>query len=141
MPTIIINGRSITVEGPLSQINGKWYDGTGKEIDLENMDGVKEAKTINITIEGPVERLDVEHCHTIVVNGDCKRVKTTSGDIQCQNIEGDAETVSGDIDCETIHGDAKTVSGDIRSGEIKGKTSTTTGKVNSQRPSGQVVFI
>lgn len=133
MTTININGKTFYVEGSLSMINGKWYDGNGCEIDMNNLEGMKEAKTINITIEGNVDRLDVDNCSSIVINGDCKKVKTTSGDIRCNDIDGDAESVSGDIECEVIHGDAKTVNGNIRSAEIRGKASTTAGKANGER--------
>jgi len=68
--------------------NGKWYDGAGREIDMNNLEGMQQAKTINITIEGDIDRLDVDHCDSIVVNGDCKKVKTTSGDIKCHDIDG-----------------------------------------------------
>lgn len=133
MARININGKTIQVDGALSLVNGKWYDGNGREIDMNNLEEVKEAKTINITIEGNIERLNVDHCNSVVVNGDCKKIKTISGDITCGDVDGDAETVSGDINCDIVHGDAKTVSGNIRSSEIKGKTSTTTGKVNGER--------
>ena len=47
MSKIIIGGNAFEVQGSLSMINGKWYDGTGQEIDMNNLAGLKEAKTIN----------------------------------------------------------------------------------------------
>lgn len=95
MSRIIIGGNAFEVEGSLSKINGKWYDGAGHEIDMNNLDGLKDAKTINITIEGDVERLEVDCCNTITVNGNVRKVNTGSGSITCKDIDGDALLVQG----------------------------------------------
>ena len=97
MSKIIIGGNAFEVQGTLSMINGKWYDGTGQEIDMNNLAGLKEAKTINITIEGDVERLEVDCCSSITVNGNVRKVNTGSGSITCKDIDGDAHTGSGNV--------------------------------------------
>ena len=127
MSKIIIGGNAFEVQGSLSMINGKWYDGTGQEIDMNNLAGLKEAKTINITIEG--ERLEVDCCSSITVNGNVRKVNTGSGSITCKNIDGDAHTGSGSIHAENISGDAKTGSGNIRANSIGGKAKTGSGDI------------
>ena len=129
MSKIIIGGNAFEVQGSLSMINGKWYDGTGQEIDMNNLAGLKEAKTINITIEGDVERLAVDCCSSITVNGNVRKVNTGSGSITCKDIDGDAHTGSGSIHAENISGDAKTGSGNIRANSIGGKAKTGSGDI------------
>ena len=129
MSKIIIGGNAFEVQGTLSMINGKWYDGTGQEIDMNNLAGLKEAKTINITIEGDVERLEVDCCSSITVNGNVRKVNTGSGSITCKDIDGDAHTGSGSIHAENIIGDAKTGSGNIRANSIGGKAKTGSGDI------------
>lgn len=94
MSKIIIGGNVFEVEGSLSMINGKWYDGAGREIDMNNLEDTRDTKTINITIEGDVERLEVDCCNSITVNGNVRKVNTGSGSITCKDIDGDAHTVT-----------------------------------------------
>ena len=129
MSKIIIGGNAFEVQGSLSMINGKWYDGTGQEIDMNNLAGLKETKTIYITIEGDVERLEVDCCSSITVNGNVCKVNTGSGSITCKDIDGDAHTGSGSIHAENISGDAKTGSGNIRANSIGGKAKTGSGDI------------
>lgn len=129
MSKIFINGSCIEMEGPLSMRNGKWYDGLGNEIDMNNLEGVKDAKTINITIEGSIDRLNIDHCNTITVNGNVRKVDTGSGNVSCKVIEGDADTGSGSIHCDTIMGDADTGSGSIHANKIGGTAKTGSGSV------------
>lgn len=129
MSKIIIGGNAFEVQGSLSMINGKWYDGTGQEIDMNNLAGLKETKTINITIEGDVERLEVDCCSSITVNGNVCKVNTGSCSITCKDIDGDAHTGSGSIHAENISGDAKTGSGNIRANSIGGKAKTGSGDI------------
>lgn len=101
-----INGSVITFR------NGKTYI-DGKPIDELN-DINNDERVINITIEGNVERLEVDYCNTIKVTGDCKRVKTNSGDIEIGgNVEGDVHTNMGSITCGNVDGDCHTNMGSI----------------------------
>ena len=129
MSKIIIGGNVFEVEGSLSMINGKWYDGAGREIDMNNLEDTRDTKTINITIEGDVERLEVDCCNSITVNGNVRKVNTGSGSITCKDIDGDAHTGSVSIHAENISGDAKTGSGSIRANSIGGKAKTGSGNV------------
>lgn len=129
MARITINGRTIEAMGPITMRGGKFYDGLGQEIDINNLDSVKEAKTINITIEGDINKLDIDSCNTVTVNGNVGKVDTGSGNISCQIIQGDADTGSGNIQCDTIMGDADTGSGNIYVNHLGGKASTGSGRV------------
>ena len=127
-------------------INGIWYDGTGREIDMNHLEGLQEAKTINITIEGDVDKLNINGADAITVNGNVGKVHTGSGDIICDYIKGDAQTGSGDIHSDVIEGDAQTGSGNIYVNEVGGQTSAGTGtiyeggipKPNTSKRSGNV---
>ena len=109
---IIKNGngtiRQIT-GGKMQIIDGKIIiDGQSlKEINTDE-------KVINITIEGDVERLEVDYCQTIKVTGNAKRVKTFNGDIEIGgNVEGDVHTNMGSITCGNVEGDCRTNMGSI----------------------------
>lgn len=113
MNTIVINGNRFHYNGNLSIINGKYYV-DGKEV-KDWSEFTKDQKEISITIEGNVNKLDVDCCDMIHVNGNVGKVKATSGDIEIEgNVDGDVQTVSGDICCGNVGGDASTVSGNIR---------------------------
>lgn len=113
MGTIVINGQRFRYNGSLSIINGKYFV-DGKEVkDWSEL--TKDQKEINITIEGDVNKLDVDCCDRIYVKGNVGKVKSTSGDIEVEgDVDGDVQTVSGDISCGNVGGDASTVSGNIR---------------------------
>ena len=127
MGTCMINGRVyknfngvVTVENDRILVNGKpledWHE--------------SDEKTINITIEGNVEALDVTNCSTININGDAKKVKTGHGDVKIGgNVGGDIKTSHGDIECGNVEGDASTGFGDIRCRNVRGRVSTGNGNV------------
>lgn len=95
--SMVINGGKIIVDGkPLN------------ELDQED------EKVINITIEGSVERLEVEVCSNITVKGDAHRVHTHCGDIDITgNVSGDVHTNCGSISCGNVEGDCHTNMGSI----------------------------
>lgn len=97
---VVISGGMITVDGkPLSELD---------VIDPNE-------KVINITITGDVERLEVDYCHKVHVEGDAKRVKTSQGDIEiCGDVEGDVHTNMGSITCGNVEGDCHTNIGSIQ---------------------------
>lgn len=113
MGTIVINGQRFRYNESLSIINGKYFV-DGKEV-KDWYELTKDQKEINITIEGDVNKLDVDCCDRIYVKGNVGKVKSTSGDIEVEgDVDGDVQTVSGDIICRNVGGDASTVSGNIR---------------------------
>ena len=111
MNTVVINGKTMRVNGTVSIINGKVLC-NGKPI--EDLDSIEE-KVINISINGDVEKIDVDACDRIEVTGKVDYIKTMSGDIEVHgDVTGDVETMSGDIDCGNVGGNASTMSGDVR---------------------------
>lgn len=113
MGTIVINGQRFQYHGSLSIINGRYYV-NGKELkDLSEL--AKDQKEVNITIDGDINKLEVDCCNRIFVKGNVGKIKSTSGDIEVEgDVDGDVQTVSGDINCGNVSGDASTVSGNIR---------------------------
>lgn len=114
MAIIIKNnyGRTIIKGGTISITDGKTFV-DGKPIDELNAINTDD-KVINITIEGNVERLEVDYCTSIKVTGDAKRIKTSNGDIEIGgNVSGDVHTNMGSITCGDIEGDCHTNMGSI----------------------------
>lgn len=51
---------------------------------------------------------------TVVVEGDCDKVQTMSGDVTVHgNVGHSVETMSGDVTAQSISGPVKTMSGDV----------------------------
>lgn len=115
MATIINrNGKTCVINSNsnVSIINGRvLIDGKPvEEFDSEK----KEEKVVNITIEGNVERIEVDVCETIKVTGDCKRVHTQNGSIEIGgNVSGDVHANMGSITCGNVEGDCHTNMGSI----------------------------
>ena len=103
-------GRVITnVNGTMTIRDGKVYVNGSL---VEHLP--KDQPEIIIEVIGDVERLDVEHCESIHIKGNAKRVKTGYGTITVDgNIDGDAHTNFGDIRCKRIEGDARTNFGNV----------------------------
>lgn len=107
--TIVVNdvcirgGRNVTI------INGK--------VIVDGKDVTPDAKEVNISVTGNVEKIEVDDCEKITVTGDVGSVITKSGDVSVGGtISGSVQTISGDVDCKgIISGGVKTVSGDISS--------------------------
>lgn len=121
MSTIITkDGKVINLNGTLSMTNGEWYlNGNKVNIDELASNHTEDEKTINITInlsEGStIDRLEVDHCKTITINGNCKRVTTHMGDITVTgDVDGDVHTNMGSIECGNVGGDAHTNMGSVR---------------------------
>lgn len=121
MATIITkNGRTLVINGDCVRnkvintmtINGGRIFVDGKP--LSELDVVEDDKVINITIEGDVERLEVDYCSKIEVKGNARRVKTGSGDIDISgDVTGDVHTNMGSITCGNVEGDCHTNMGSI----------------------------
>jgi len=113
MSVIVINGKTYRYNGKISIVNGDVLVNGKKVENYEELE--KDQKHINIEIQGEVEKIDVDVCDTITVNGNVKNVKTMSGDVYVKgDIEGDIKTMSGDVDCGNVAGDVSSMSGDIK---------------------------
>jgi hypothetical protein len=120
MPIIIKNGKTITIGGSgiaRQTIGTVVINGGRITVDckpLSELDAVQDEKVINITIQGDVERLEVDYCDKLTVTGNAKRVKSTQGDIEIQgNVEGDVHANMGAITCGNVEGDCHANMGNI----------------------------
>jgi hypothetical protein len=85
----------------------------GKVI-IDGIDVTPDSKTINIVIQGNVDRLEVDSCEAIAVTGSVKTLSSISGDVNCGDISGNVNSISGDIRCGDIGGNVSTISGDVK---------------------------
>jgi len=95
-----ISGKSITIKDGKVIVDGTEVN-TG------------DSKTINIEVQGNLESLDADYCHSISVTGHAGRIKTMAGDVNCGDVGGNVQTMSGDIKCGAVSGDVSSMSGDI----------------------------
>ena len=115
-------------------INGQTY--TGSNVKIKNnivfVDGEEvksDSKQITININGNVDNFYVDHANTIHVDGNVNTLKTTSGDVTCNNVNLGVTTTSGDVECEDINGNVKTTSGDVKAKTITGLVTTVSGDI------------
>lgn len=113
MNVVTINGKTYKVEGKVSIVNGTIFANGKKVQDYEEAE--KDEKKINISIEGDVEKIDVDVCDSITVSGDVKNINTMSGYVEVHGyVFGDVKTMSGNVDCGYVAGDVSSISGDIK---------------------------
>ena len=101
-------------------INGKKYNGksisiNNNKIIIDGKDCTPDSKTIDITVQGNINELNVDSCNSLMVIGEVAAIKTQSGDVECNIVNGNVSTMSGDVKCNNIGGSVKTMSGDINS--------------------------
>lgn len=109
-------------------INGKEYSGKSFRIDSGGC----------VIINGKIQD-SVVGTISVVIKGDCNNLSNISGDIKVEGSVLNIETTSGNIDCQQIKGDANTASGDIKVyGNIGGDVETVSGDVDSQSIYGEV---
>ena len=108
MSSININGVTIT--------SGRNIVVRGGQVTVDGQDVTPDAKVINITVTGNVDRIEADVCQQLSVTGDVGNVSTVSGDVNVEgNINGSVQTVSGDVDCGgSIGGNISTLSGNIK---------------------------
>ena len=112
MNRIVINGKTISASGRNVSIINNRVIVDGKDVTPD----LAETKEINIMVEGPIERLQVDACNKIGVRGNVGSIKTQSGnvDILSGNVQGSVQTMSGDVTCGNIAGSVSTMSGNIK---------------------------
>lgn len=105
MAQIIINGNSYI---------GRSVTVSNNQIIIDNIDVTPESKQITIQIEGNVEKINVDKCNSVNINGNADMVTTMSGDVTVKgDIHGNVKTMSGDVEADKIQGSISTMSGDI----------------------------
>jgi len=107
--TVIIGGniKNSSIEGnSVSIINNKIFV-DGKEIETEE-------KVINIIVEGNLDKLEVDCCNSIKVNGVTKDIEVSNGNIAISgDVKGNVNNINGNIIAKVINGNCKTKNGDI----------------------------
>ena len=100
MGNINIKGNNVSI------INNKIFV-DGKEIETEE-------KVINIIVEGNLDKLEVDCCNSIKVNGVTKDVEVSNGNISINgDVKGNVNNINGNIIAKAINGNCKTINGDI----------------------------
>lgn len=107
--TVIIGGniKNSSIEGnSVSIINNKIFV-DGKEIETEE-------KVINIIVEGNLDKLEVDCCNSIKVNGVTKDIEVSNGNIAISgDVKGNVNNINGNIIAKVINGNCKTTNEDI----------------------------
>ena len=98
---------NINIKGDnVSIINNKIFV-DGKEIGTEE-------KEINIIVEGNLDKLEVDCCNSIKVNGVTKDVEVSNGNITISgDVKGNVNNINENIIAKVINGNCKTTNGDI----------------------------
>jgi hypothetical protein len=104
------SGSSITIDGK---------DFKGSNIRITNgeviVDGVTQegelVGDINVTVNGDVAELTNTNGYVTAKN--VGSIKTTNGNVTCEDVTGDVKTTNGDVRAKVIHGKVNTVNGDI----------------------------
>ena len=103
------------------KVNGKSY--TGNNVSIINnevfIDGKKaeqseDTKVINITVDANIEKLDVDYCDKLEINGDCRNVISKNGNLEIKgNVTGDVTNKNGNVICREVGGDVATKNGNV----------------------------
>ncbi len=115
--------------------NGVKYQGnsitiTNGKVIVDGKDVTPDTKEINISVDGNIEKLKVDQCVKVSVNGACGSVETMSGNVNCGPVNGPVKTMSGGVKCERVGGDVETMSGDVECGVIAGSVDTQSGDID-----------
>lgn len=126
MANITINKTTYTGSN-VSIVNGKVY--------IDGKDVMPDGKEINISVEGNLDKLEVEHCNRIDIKGAVKDIRSASGDVNIiGDVLGSIDTKSGDVEVSGTCSDSiKTISGDINCGNVSGNISTISGDVRNKK--------
>ena len=133
MATIVINGACRKGNTLMIKNDRLFVDG---------VDVTPEAKVITISVDGPIEKLDVNVglCKYVEVTGDCSSLTTGSGDATVAgNVNGPVKTEQGDATVKgAVTGSVKTSQGDVHCGNVGGDVETSMGEVNCGNVGGNV---
>lgn len=104
---------SVRINGDLVIGSGRNLVIKGGRVFVDGKDVTPESQNISITIEGSVDKIDVDACDSININGDASNVKTMSGNVKCNDVKGNVSTMSGGVVCGRVKGYMSTMSGNI----------------------------
>lgn len=125
-------------------INNNNYSGRsivikdGKVI-VDGKDVTPDSKEVNISVIGDLENLEVDYAKSIEITGNVNKVRSGSGDVNCERVGGDVQTGSGDVECSYINGDVNTGSGDVKSNTIMGSVKTGSGDIKYKKQDGNSI--
>jgi hypothetical protein len=119
-------------------INGKSYLGNSitvskNKVIVDGIDVTPDGKQININVENDINELIVDCCEKINVGGNVNKIKTSSGDVYCENVTGDIQTKSGDVECGDVGGSIQTTSGDVNCKNVNGSVKTISGDIKNKK--------
>lgn len=108
---VTYNGKTINIPrgSRFEMIDGKVLI-NGKPFEQYNE---ADCPIIKIELTGNVESIETESGDVTITHGDAHNIHTMSGDVRCNNVEGNVSTMSGDVTCNSIKGHCSTMSGDI----------------------------
>jgi RecJ-like exonuclease len=101
-------------------INGATYTGNsitmkGNKVIIDGKDVTPDSKEINVSIEGNLTKLEVDHVNTLSVKGTVLNISTKSGDVEVEgDVTGSIQTMSGDVNCGAVGGSISTMSGNVK---------------------------
>lgn len=109
MNSIVINGVRISGGRNITVIDGRVIV-DGKDVTPESN------KEINISVEGKVDLIKVDHCQKVYVAGDVGSITTQSGAVEVGgNVQGSVQTMSGSVECYgSINSSVSTMSGSVK---------------------------
>ena len=128
--TIKINGVTITTGGKSLVVSDGKVIVDGKTMNTED------EKIINIEVHGDIDKIDVDVCRQIEVEGNVGDVRTSQGNITINGSAMDTVTNSqGSIKIEgDVNGDVKNSMGTVKAGgNIYGKVKTSMGSIKGQK--------
>lgn len=131
---------TLTTKDTSNVYHGKSLTINNSCIIIDGNDVTPQLKNISISIEGNIEKIDVDACNYINVSGSVHTITNGSGDINCGNITGNVKTASGDIECGDVAGDINVTSGDVKVITAKGKISTVSGDITATNVYGNINF-
>ena len=108
---------NLTMKNGKCTIDGKVFTGSNISINGNKVivDGVTQVGElvgdINITVDGNVESITNTNGTVRALN--VGSVKTTNGDVNCDDVSGDVSTTNGDVTAKKILGKVTSVNGDI----------------------------
>ena len=109
--TITRKGKKYQFSGDkIEHINGEWYV-DGKKFDFDKEQTASEQCIIKIEIQGDAQRIETVS-GDVTVHGNVNTIKTSSGDVQCQDAVN-INTMNGDVTCKGRPHMVNTMSGDI----------------------------
>lgn len=132
MSTVIVNGKTYNVSGKnVSAINNKVYCDGKLVTDCNNC----KEKEIHITVEGNVERLNVD-CGNVTVNRECGDVTVDSGNVNASWILGSVSVDAGNVKIDgDVGGNVKVDTGNVKCNTVKNGTETNCGTISKNRTS------